>query len=623
MKLFHVSFLVFFCLLTCCGSDEYANKAITSEKEQSTVQYANSFDVPEASVMLSGTIGKVSALPDPAKAPYEDCLFSAEFFSQEKDFLKTILLFPGFKDRVLFPESELIKQGISIRIHAVPFDDLSEEMQIIQQADDLNDIDSEIFYVKSFEIIDEIKGSSQRIHRAEVTITPPERDVQADEIRANRIKDELQRIEKIVEDNGGFEEWRKKAIYRELKDQKEQRTINDVLFSWKEGCLKRFASGYPKENAVAGLQALNSFLLKKGIHLIVLFWPAPEEVVADLFFPEAIEKEQYLDVTRVQLMQELLKQNVETVDLLPPLKENRFRYPPLLFQAHLYDEHPSSGATRIAGETVSEILKRYSKKEENPKDIYSLIEIPMAEGRNYMDFKETAVSLNGKSYSFVDDADILFAGDSFCYHPQIPSSVGAFCGYYSKKRNALIARSGGAQRMFRSLLQAHQKTGLLNKKKVIVLSVIPSHLKVGWEIPVGYPDFKAETYEIRKTLSPQNQFSGVSAKWSVSGTPIDFSTGSISLDERPSSRDKIVLTLPDSEGVQEGILSVSTKSSAYYELTFLDSDNQVFYTGGGLRHFNNGEEEMLIPFKTGRNMQLIFSPSNITVMEIKYMKQIE
>ena len=582
------------------------------------VQYSTAFDVQGESVIFSGKIGRVSPLPDPQKAPYEDCLFSAEFFPVEKDYTKTILLFPGFKNRVIFPESEHIKKDISIKAYVLPFDELPDEVQIIQQADELNDIDSEVFYVKFFELTDDIKVSYQRINRATVTIVPPKTDINANNARSKRIEAERKRIQSIIEDNGGFDEWRQKGIYSVLKEQKE---INNVLFSWSgDSILKGFASKYPQYSAVEGLTALNLFLQSHGIHLIVLVWPSPEEVSADLFFPEDIKKEQYLDIKRVQLMQDLLTHDVEVIDLLPPLKEHRFAYPPLLFQAHLYDSHPASGAARVAGETIAQILKRYSDAEPETNDLFSLIEIKMRNGRQYEDHTETAVSLNGKQYSFSDDSDILFAGDSFAYHPQIASSVGAFFSYYSKKRTALHSRSGGAQRLFRTLLQAQQQTKLLDSKKAVVLSVIPSHLFLKWEIPIGYPDFKDETFEIRKYLSPENNFGDASAQWSASETPIDFSTGKIPSDIQIPPRGKVMLCLPDFEGINEGILSIVTRSPEYFELRFSENGNGwSLYTGGGL--WNNNEEEILIPFQTGKEMKLLFSP-NVSIVEIKYMKRL-
>ena len=593
-------------------------RALSAFGEDGDKNAGAAFKIPSPTVILSGKIGRVSQLPDPQKAPYEDCLFSAEFFPAEKQYMKTILLFPGFKGRVLLPEFRAIRPGISVRVHAVPFNDLPTEIQMIQQADELNDIDSEVFVVKAVEALNVVTASPRRIRREQVSIIPPETDAIAAEARSNRIRGELARINAIAARHGGFDNWRRECIFGKLKiGGTLQKEFNGVLFSWSDGAC-HFNAGYPSPNAVDGIAALNSFLLKSGIHLIVLIWPLPEEVAADLFFPDLVSKGEYLDVSRVQMMQELLSRNIEVVDLLPPLRAQRFRYPPLLFQAHMNDGHPASGATRIAGETVAAILRRYSLERKND-DVFAIVEVPMRRGRAYKDFPEVAVSLNGKNFPFADKSEILFAGDSYDYHPQSFSSVGAFCGFYSKCRVALHARSGGAQRLFRTLLQAQRQNGLLNRKKVIVLSVIPfTNSRSSWEIPVGYPDFKAATYEVRRTLSPENGFRGVVAETSVSAKNLDFSQGCVAKDTVPP-REAIKLSLPDSQSANENILRLRIKGGSFYTLDFFeDKHPKANYTGGG----TDREDEILIDFREGRGMYLVFPP-HVTILEIQYMKQLK
>ncbi len=92
-----VLLFAFFPFFLSPGNDN--NAAIVSfgnNSQYSMVQYSTAFDVPNAKDVLTGKIGKVSPLPDPQAAPYEDCLFTAEFFPVEKDFVKTILVVPWF-----------------------------------------------------------------------------------------------------------------------------------------------------------------------------------------------------------------------------------------------------------------------------------------------------------------------------------------------------------------------------------------------------------------------------------------------------------------------------------------------------------------------------------------------
>ena len=574
-----------------------------------------------------GKIGDVSRLPDPKTAPYEDCLFAAEFFPQEKQNCKTILLFPGFENRKIIQKNTAIKSGISVHVKAIPFDDLPEDIQLIQQANDFDDFDSDVYYVTDFESIADLGETRKIIRRSGITIVSPEADPKANEKREHRIKAEKERIDKIIADHGGIEKWRKEDIYKRMRaqwdadgtDTKRQKEVEGVLFSWNRAIIGTFSAPLPEKNAIKGLAALNDFLKRHGIHLIVLMWPYPEEVSADLFFPEIVGKDSYLDTIRVHLMQEFLNNDIEIIDLLPVLKEKRFDYPPLLFQAHLYDSHPASGAARIAGEEVAKILKRYSFQPITDK--FSFVDIPMSLTRSYKDYSEVAVQINGTKYSFDDNSTILFAGDSFAYHPQFPSSTGAFCSLYLNQMIALCSRSGGAQKIFRTLLQEHQSNSLLDKKRVVVLSTIPSFfINREWEIPHGYPDFKSETLEIYSTFSPTNKFETIKAVLSSTGKSLDFSNGSVNPDITSDSKDVIELHLPDLGGnIPMSLIRIKVSYNRYYTLTFSEADTpEKNYAGGGA---NNVIDEITISPQTGKDM-ILRIPLNVKVLEITYMRSI-
>ena len=576
-----------------------------------------------AAIIFHGNIGEVSKLPNPTTAPYKDCLFAAEFFPKENNFLKTIILFWGFENRKLVQSSAIIKTGISIRAEVIPFDRLPKEMQLVQQANDLNDFDSEVYFCRTFEPVESM-GSVQRLfHRSAVNIISPPMDKHADTLRAARISKEKERINTLIAKNGGLELWRKNnpvnKIIEILKSDKENTRYslyNGVLFSYHKSNLPRFNKRLPVANPVQGLSAMNQFLRRNNIHLILLMWPSPEEVAADLFFPEIVKIDQYLDVFRVQLMQEFLNNDIEVVDLLPLLREKRFRYPPLLFQAHLNDCHPASGANRIAAEELSDILKRFSFAAES--DSYSLIEIPMRKGREYENKKEIAVSINGKTYNYYRGAELLFAGDSFAYHPQRASSVGAFCSYHLHKKADLHARSGGAPRLFRTLLQEHQTNGLLNGKKSVILSVLPS-FDTRWEIPVGYPGFKSETFEIIKHFSGTNGFAGITAYPVGFDEKIDFSTGHAVYDKKNMKIKDIRLSLPEVK-TEAGnhFLKITTDNAGYFILTFVENNSKETYTNGAAA----GSDELIIPIKNGKDMSITI-PSRISIREISYLKKIE
>ena len=449
------------------------------------------------------------------------------------------------------------------------------------------------------------------VQKPEIKVVSPVADAAANKARSEHIESEKNRIETVAASLDGQAEF-----YKKFSNEKVQKKFNDVLFSM-DSSIKNFGKHLPKNNSAEGLIALNRFLLNNGIHLIVIVWPQPNEVAADLFYPELVKEGQYLDIARVELMKELLVNDVEVVDPFPALVKNRFQYPPLLFQAHLYDSLPASGASRIAGEEVANLLKRYNFPK-NDTDKWTLAEIPMRSGRTYEDKKETAVMMNEKNNAFDNKSPILFVGDATCYHPQSQSSVTSFCSYFLQQRVGMYAGGSGGPGLFKYIMKGQQTSGILNQKKVLIASVYPAHLtSASIEIPVGYPDFSATTYTIQKSYSIYDAFEGVKAVWSVSGDPIDFSAGKIPPEEPIPARNKVKLILPDYENLSQNcFLRITTKVSGAFSLSFNESDSPEVISYG-----SNELDEFIIPVKTGKDMSITI-PTNVSILDISYIKKV-
>ena len=448
------------------------------------------------------------------------------------------------------------------------------------------------------------------VQKPEVKVISPVADAAANKARSEHIESEKKRIETVAASLDGEAEF-----YKKFSNEKVQKIFNDVLFSM-DPTIKNLGRHLPKDNSAEGLIALNRFLLKNGVHLIVVVWPQPNEVGADLFYPELVKEGQYLDIARVELMKELLANDVEVVDLFPVLVKNRFQYPPLLFQAQLYDSLPASGASRIAGEEIANLLKRYNFPANNT-DNWSLTEIPMRAGRTYEDKKETAVMMNGKNNAFDNKSPILFFGDAMTYHPQNPSSIASFCSYFLHQRVGLYAGKSNIAGLFKYVIKGQQESGILNQKKVVIASMYPPHLtSMNIEIPVGCPDFQATTYEIQKSFSIYDSFEGIHAAWVSSNEEIDFSEGKVTPPEKQKTRDKVKIVLPDMKDVsQKSFLQIVTESPAVFSLMFSESDSAVV-TSTGL----SGKDEIIIPIKTGKDMSITIPP-NLSILEMSYLKQ--
>ena len=180
----------------------------------------------------------------------------------------------------------------------------------------------------------------------------------------------------------------------------------------------------------------------------------------------------------------------------------------------------------------------------------------------------------------------------------------------------MYANGFSGQGIFRYLIQGQQTDGLLNQKKVVLVSIYMSQLlSKSCEIPYGYPDFRKKNYKIEESFSLYDHFEGISAVWSITGDKIDFSSGKLPQGETVPARNKIKLVLPDIKNMSPGYcVKIKTKSPSYYQLSFKESDSEEVVISGC-----DKIDEIVIPVKTGKEMSVTI-PTNISVLDISYMK---
>ncbi len=563
----------------------------------------------KALITYCGMIGKISKLPDCATMSYADCLFSAEFHVKGQ---KIILLFPGIKDRKLVHYENFPCKDMSYVVQVLPWDELPESFRTIQIADQLDDFSSPIFYVMKIDRkkeeakdqpvpqVSKSLFSELKIHKA------PENPV-AKKLRRQRIQTETARINQCLQEHGGsFPAWYQEISKISFPRKSREEIVQGTLFYLPPNVSGLIPDKLDKKNcALTGLKALNDFLKQYNIDLIVVFFPEYWEVAAAVFYPDLMPKDKIIDVRRMNLIYELLQSDIEAVDMLPAISQEKFTYPPLLFQAHLQDGHPSEGAAKIAAHELAGVLSRYAFPPQLAPQAFSLQKHAMRSGREYGKYQEDAILVHGKPISLAfKEAPYMIIGDSFSYHPQSFSSTVAYLAMKTGIVPTYTGRTAGATSIFREMLRLHMGHDILNKVKVVVTITMPSFFYKPWDIPSD-----VIVNNIQAVYSQENKFHGIIA--SVAGKPIEFGPGFYEEKQEPASKKSvplIVLTIPEVRPAPEcliiqyanrGILSfLSVQDATHRELQKYDLPNNE---GGETLRFT-------LPSQLQQPLQLEFPP---------------
>ncbi len=460
-------------------------------------------------INLEGIIVNPSALPIPEKSDYPDCNYTAMF--QVKNILsqdssipeKIVLVIPGFRKRKLLTDS-IYTSGQRLMVKIELFDDISETLRQIQQADQINSLEYDYYYLTEGTRIDQIGP----IVRSPVGIsknnplTQPIADAKkpklttqekkAAKLRKQAMQKDLDRINKLLAKNGGdFKKWYDnlndmRREYGKVIEKKDFKWIGDSYFSLKSWAL--YKEEYLNYDFVSAMIDYNQYLRDRNIDFIVVRVPSMNEVVGDLFIQSFNNTEfnPYLH----EFIKILLENDVETIDLVPPLVKNRFKYP-LLFWYQTIDPHPAEGAGRITAQILSDRIKRYSMRKNKSPRVYlaSTTMIPFRDDIYKCDYTwpdgnkkydtNSAVSFLGV---FSKDGNVLqinensgspvlFIGDSFLDYSPYGSRGGSIPQYFYYESGVLpdkFYRYGGATNLFGELIRKGDSF-LVNRRVVIFI----------------------------------------------------------------------------------------------------------------------------------------------------------
>lgn len=459
-------------------------------------------------INLEGIIVNLSALPLPEKSDYPDCNYTAMFqveniLSQDSSIPeKIVLVIPGFRKRKLLTDS-IYSSGQRLKVKIELFDDISETLRQIQQADQINSLDYDYYYLYEgikIEPIGTVVQLPTESRKNALTHSTTSIDINkltpqrgnADKLRKQAIQKDLARINKLLSKNGGdFKKWYDnlndvRREYGKVIEKKDFKWIGDSYFSLKSWAL--YKEEYLNYDFVSAMIDYNQYLRDRNIDFIVVRVPSMNEVVGDLFIQSFNNTEfnPYLQ----KFNKILLENDVETIDLVPPLVKNRFKYP-LLFWYQTTDPHPAEGAGRIIARELTDRLKRYNFKAVKTTTVYlvSTTMFPFRDDIYKCDYTwpdgnikydtSSAASFLGV---FSQDGNVLqinensgspvlFIGDSFVDYSPNNIRGGSIPQYFYYESGVLpdkFCRYGGATNLFGELIRKGDSF-LVNRRVVIFI----------------------------------------------------------------------------------------------------------------------------------------------------------
>lgn len=484
--------------------NEDAKAYVLAEKEKKEPFYKDYANLNLETVSFQGTIRAISKIPDPETNDYPNCLYSVfvELDSiltdtplSNKVSYEVILNIPIMKDKRI-KKDNILQPGDMVMCDCAEYDTMPQSIQEIQLSDDIQSFEHQQYYALRIEKISGFKTAEKKdFAKKEITILPIQtqpKDEKSTELRHKRIQEEIQRIEDEITKHGGtFDAWKKeyKPIadkYNELCSSGFKGWINDSYFS-----ARGSETTYRTKEYIEWILPYKKYLEQNNIDLIILRYPSRSDFAARVLSSDDFQE----NPAWVEHYYECLKNDIEIIDPMPMMWENRFNYPLFYFYGHETDIHPFEGELKVAAESLSRVLKdRY----DYTKD-YSLsfqkraIKQPLylyPEGNSHfasdLPIEFDGVSRQDKPIGYLSansGSPFLFLSSSvFGYRAM--QALGASVPHYSSFFLQTIVdwkyQSGVENSMIRNLVSS---PGLLNNRRVVIMVGRYSSWKSGPNIP--------------------------------------------------------------------------------------------------------------------------------------------
>lgn len=436
--------------------------------------------------------------PDPKSSEYADCLYTAKLQVVDDDAPegtepKIILAaIPAFFDRKPVRGHELAP-GDRFRAGWTPFEKAAEKFRKMQTADRFGDFLLEYHMIIDPKLVrrgEPLKPQTVAAGNQPAPVIPPERFVRRDgsgpeEVRRKaRIARELARMQAELDANGGsWDAWMEK-----LEPHQEELLQRSKAADWTLSkdqhvftrlglqCYHDLTQDAPHVGPVAALRLLNAELKRHGIDLVVVPFPAKEDVNGFKFLAEDAPRE--LNPCRIRFLMRLPEMNIEVIDLVPPLRDALDDHPFVFYDNR--DAHPADGAIQVAGQAVARVLADY--------DLVPVPATPLPVASVEFVIKEdTEHFVKGKRYPATKvlyppgtkaHRQVLLQGDSFLNVPTnhvLDATVADHIGRHVGYRLDTLVREAGANQILQDLARLPKST--LEGRKVLFFIFGPTRLR--------------------------------------------------------------------------------------------------------------------------------------------------
>jgi alginate O-acetyltransferase complex protein AlgI len=353
----------------------YANdNAIAKQQNQDPFYKVYENDMI-AAIRFEATIRAVSNIPDPDSNDYPNCLYTvlveidsvlSELPDNKAISREVILDVPIMKDRVILDSNRFLP-GDKISCCCAEIEEMPQAIQEIQLSDDIQSFELQQYYVMESAKIEKFSTSGSKTFAShEKTFLPIESeamDEKAYQMRSERMRSEIERIEKELMSHGGsFAAWQEeyKPIgerYKQLAEDSFSGWINDGFFAAGNKA-KVGESTYKTKEYIESVLPYKDYLKKHNIDLIVLRIPSRDDFSARVLTSDDFQE----NPSWVEHYYECLKNDIEIVDPMPEMWKHRFDLPLFYYYMTQEEYHAFEGTFLFASECLSNILKRYTYK---------------------------------------------------------------------------------------------------------------------------------------------------------------------------------------------------------------------------------------------------------------------
>ncbi len=483
-------------------------------------------------VAFEGTVLAASAIPDPDRNDYDDCL---QALLVEIDSLlsdppegegvgRTVLVnVPIMKGkRILYTRK--FKPGSKISCRCAAYEDMPQAIQEIQLSDDIQSFEYQQYYPLEIRRIEEFReDGNKEFAKRELAILPIRslpRDGKAAAARRARIQGEIARIEgEIAAHGGSFDAWREE--YRPVAE-KYARLCEEGWKGWTNGAY--FAADglettYNTKDYIEGLLPYKKHLEENNIDLVVVRVPSKGDFAARVLASDGFRE----NPDWVEHYYQCLKNDIEVVDPMPEMWKGRFDFPLSYFYHVPSEHHPCEGASFAMAKAAADVLSRYPFPKAEPEIVLTNAVFETTQTRFFwpagneahdpgenMSFNQ--VFQGGKpigNLSSSTGSPFVFLSNSLFWYPQriLGASVPGYTAWFLQTLPDWFYQDGTANPMIRNLVSRPQ---LLDGRRAVVMAGAP----YSWN---GFPPLPKYILDHARRISLEKTLEAASDEIAVFG----------------------------------------------------------------------------------------------------------